>query len=443
MKRMVLMFLIHLLSPGVSAAAVQGDVRISLSDEPAIWVGQRVIVNLDLWSTGFSFSDQRIHLPEVVGGLLMETDSSTVKLSEARSGETWQGLRYALSLFPQRPGTLSIPPVDVSFQVSEGYGKPATAFELQTPRLTVEVVLPPGFIDPNGVITSNDFTVAETWDPDVDSVRVGDALTRTVTRRAEDVTGVLFPPLPTPPIDGLALYPEAPQVTDKTERGSLVGERTESVTFVAQREGPVTIPEWRVRWWNSDTETLEVEAFQARTFDVMPNLALGEGAASGSLRDDLDRLPMAPIIAVSVLLAGVVFWLFRHRRRLIGRVQSWRARRAISEAARYRQVMKACDADHAASAYNALVAWMACLNPVSSPVTLAALVKRFPEAELATAVDRLQRALLDPDQAWEGQTLAAALRGVRRRALATSAATAQPALPPLNPGPPPSHPVKA
>ena len=437
MRGVVLGLWMYLLSPGVSAATVQAEVGIGVSDAPTIWVGQRVIVNLDLWSTGFTFSDQRIHLPEVVGGLLMKTDSATGKLSETRSGKTWQGLRYDLSLFPQRPGTLSIPPIDVSFQVSAGYGQSSTAFGLRTDPLTLEVVLPPGFIDPNGVITSNDLTVTETWDPDVDSIRVGDALTRMVTRRAEDVSAVLFPPLPTPAIDGLASYPKAPQVTDQTERGRLVGERTESVTFVAQREGPITIPEWRVRWWNPDTETLEEKAFEARTFDVMPNPALGESAASGSFRAYLGRLPVASVIALTLLLAGGALLLFRHR--LIRQLQVWRAQRAVSEPARFRQVTRACNEGEAATAYNALVAWMTCLDALSLPVTLAALVKRFPDARLTTAADGLQRALLDPGQVWDGRAMATALRGVRKRALTSTVGTAQRALPPLNPGPPASH----
>ena len=57
-----------------------------------MWVGQKLELNLELWSTGYSFGDQLFVLPEISGGYLMQADSTTVKLSESRAGVQWHDM---------------------------------------------------------------------------------------------------------------------------------------------------------------------------------------------------------------------------------------------------------------------------------------------------------------------------------------------------------------
>jgi hypothetical protein len=90
-------------------------------------------------------------------------------------------------------------------------------------------------------------------------LKVGDALTLTITRRARHVPGMVFSPLPEFTIDGLQDYPDAPHVNDQINRGELVGTRTDTVTFICEREGEYEIPGIRFQWWDPENEVLEEE----------------------------------------------------------------------------------------------------------------------------------------------------------------------------------------
>ena len=128
-------------------------------------MGEQATLNLELWSDGFSFRGQTFALPEVKGAFLMQPDATTVKLSERRGGATWQGLRYPLLLFAQREGRLVVPPFDVSFEVSAGFGQPVSKFQFRTPPLNVEARLPPGVRPGELLVTSSAVDFESSWTP--------------------------------------------------------------------------------------------------------------------------------------------------------------------------------------------------------------------------------------------------------------------------------------
>ena len=61
---------------------VRATVNISIRQDQEIWVGQQLTVNLDLKTTGYSFSGTHFNLPEMSGAFLMQTDTTTIKMSE-------------------------------------------------------------------------------------------------------------------------------------------------------------------------------------------------------------------------------------------------------------------------------------------------------------------------------------------------------------------------
>ena len=57
---------------------VKADVAISLQQDTEVWAGQQVTLNLDLKTSGLSFSNSLFNLPEVNGAFLMQTDTTTI-----------------------------------------------------------------------------------------------------------------------------------------------------------------------------------------------------------------------------------------------------------------------------------------------------------------------------------------------------------------------------
>jgi hypothetical protein len=202
---------------------VKAGVDISIEQDREVWAGQQITLNLDLKTNGFSFSNIHFNLPEVSGAFLMQTDTTTIKLTRKIDGRDWQIIRYPLALYPQTADRLQIPPIDVRFTTSARFGSEEKAFEFKTDPLELTVNLPPGAKPGELIVTTTSFELEHDWQPATGAANIGDAVTLTVNRRAGDISAMLLPPLPVFQADGLAAYPQAPDVSDKTDRGDLTG----------------------------------------------------------------------------------------------------------------------------------------------------------------------------------------------------------------------------
>src|SRR5262249_313521 len=144
------------------------------------------------------------------------------------------------------------------------------------------------------LVSTSALTVSEEWTPEPKEARVGDAFTRTVTRRAPDVPAMAFPPLRVTDLDGMAVYPKPPVVRDHSERGTFTGTRIDSVTCVCEQPGTVTVPALEFPWWNVRTQTLGTITLPAVTLHV------GHAPLSQGTRNRLGA-----VVAAVVLLAAL------------------------------------------------------------------------------------------------------------------------------------------
>jgi hypothetical protein len=394
-----------------AAEELRGEIRFQAEHGKAVWLGQQIELQLELWSDGFSFSDQSFVLPEVKGGYLLQPDSSTVKLSENRGGDAWQGLRYSLLFYPQRAGRLEVPPFGVRFGARAGFGTEAAAFEFRTPRLFVEARLPPGAAAGGLLVTSTGFTMESSWVPEMPvdgpgALKVGDALTLEVRRSARDVPGMVFAPLPEFSLDGLRSYPDAARVNDRVNRGSLTGVRTDSVTFICEREGHFEIPEMRFSWWDPDREVLAEKIIPALKLDVAANPAYASAAAAsradGGGLFNWRVMAVVAALAVALVVAGP-------------------------------RLNSACASGSATDAYNAITVWLDRSEEVPAGATLMELAGRSGVAELRVEALALQKQVVSGSAAeWSGGRLARLLAEFRKQA--GQAAKRTDDLNPLNPG---------
>jgi hypothetical protein len=407
------------------ALAIDAQVRAGLEQEGDPWIGQQVVLKVELLSNGLSFGGQRIRLPDIPGALVLEDAVSTVKLTEKVEGESWQVLSYHYPMFAQRAGRIELAPVAVAFTVSEGYGSEPVSFELQTEALSFEVRSPPGVDDPAGLVTTTDFSLRVEVMPDPEGLKVGDALTRTITRTAPAVSGMAFAPLPTPAIPGVAVYPKSPEVNDRSNRGDLVGTRVESTTYVLQQDGDLTIPGIELKWWDPVAERLHTESVPALDLEVAVN------------PDLLPRFdPVEQVVglaaerpwAMGAVLLGMaaIFWAaFRWLPTGVGRLRRWRAARRDNERARFKRLLRVCRDNDPAIIYNAYVNWV---SGDDSPASAMAGAE-----DLARELQRLQTALVGYTPDWRADDLVVALQRARQAARRSRRQSESRVLPALNP----------
>ena len=408
---------------------VKADVAISVQQDQETWAGQQVTVNLDLKSTGFSFSNSHFNLPEVSGAFLMQTDTTTIKFSENTDGETWQVIRYPLALYPQKSGQLEIPPITVRFITSAGFGSTEKAFEFQTKPLQLSVKLPPGVKEGELLVTTTSFELEYDWQPESGAAKTGDAFTLTVTRRADEISAMLLPPLPVFRTEGLAAYPQAPVVNDKTNRGDLTGERTDSIIWVAEKPGNYNIPGIRFQWWDPNSRELKQRIVPGLNLDILPSPADKITADAGEKPGESARSYSWLLVIIFAIVASAFLW-FRFKPKS-------QQHNVENEKSTFITLQKACKSNQPRQAHSALHAWLKWSSPTLSPnsqiLTLSAFSQACDDAELGLELDHLQVAIISSDNNWQGNGLLSSLQRVRHEINQQKIVQLKSYLAPLNP----------
>jgi len=244
-------------------------------------------------------------LPDPKGLLLIPPSDSPVLSNQDIAGTSYTVQRHEVSVFAQRPGEWTIPPLTVRFSFKRNpLDKEAVSATVRTQPIHFTAKVPPGAENLGTILSGRNVTAVEAWNPEPGKAKTGDAFTRTITFSAPDIPAMAFPPFPARPIDGLGIYRKPPEVLDHSDRGQLRGERREVITYVCQRPGHFVIPAARLTWWDLDSNQLRIIDFPAYTLDIAPNPAIEAASMSGS-----DRHPTLNGIAVGVLLllaAGVI-----------------------------------------------------------------------------------------------------------------------------------------
>ena len=402
---------------------VKGGVDISIEQDREVWAGQQITLSLDLKTSGFSFSNIHFNLPEVSGAFLMQTDTTTIKLTRKIDGRDWQIIRYPLALYPQTADRLQVPPIEVRFTTSAGFGSEEKSFEFKTDPLELTVNLPPGVKPGELIVTTTSFELEHDWQPATGAANTGDAVTLSVSRRAEDISAMLLPPLPVFQADGLAAYPQAPDVNDKTDRGDLTGERIDSITWVVEQAGAYEIPGIRFQWWDPDRRELKQQIVPGLSLDIPPAAAADAVTATNS------SWPLKLLIAVITALLALALWLHFRRKS--------HSQEPENERTAFTRLANACKNNQAGQAYTYIHAWLE-YSPVAvtnhpRPLTLNEFAGLCDDPQLATDLDKLQKALIASSPDWQGDELLNSLQRIRRRINRQKPSPAEAYLAPLNP----------
>ncbi len=425
----VLVALLLPLSVFAQDSDLKAGVDISIQQQQEIWAGQQVTINLDLKTTGLSFSNSHFNLPEVSGAFLMQTDTTTIKLSENIDGQTWQIVRYPIALYPQKAGRLEIPPIDVRFNTATGFGSTEKAFDFQTESLELTVNLPPGVKEGDLVVTTSSFELDHNWQPETGTANVGDAFTLTISRKAEDISAMLLPPLPVFRTEGLGVYPQAPEVSDKTDRGDLTGQRTDRIIWVAEKSGQYDIPGIRFQWWDPDRRELKQQIVPGMALDVLPSLVktTASGAAEQPGPKSRNTLHVLTLLLLAFFI-GTTWWRF-------GRNSTDRQRQ--DEKSAFARLHKACASNQASTTHSAIHAWLVFFPPANAgyarPTTLSEFARICEDKQLAAELGRLQEALITSNNDWQGDALLISLRDIRRKINKQIKVQSKTRLAPLNP----------
>jgi hypothetical protein len=426
-----LMTLALLLAP-VTAVAGKPMVKAKIESMGKIWVGQKTVVVVKLYSPTYFSGVPKFDLPEVSGLVLMKVPGRPVIGSEQVGDDTYSVQRHELFIYPQRAGKVTIPSFPVQFGVAGVGMATPSRHVLNTRQLHFTARMPAGAEHLQTLISAHKLDVSERWRTVPEEPMVGDAFTRSISFRAHDIPGMAFPPIPPMTVPGLAIYPGPAQVHDKVSRGDLTGERVESITYVCETPGEVRIPALVFHWWDLSAKRLRRIEFPEVQLKIAPDPEQAKPTLITPTSNQGPRGFTGLLITSGVALL-VLLVLFFFRRRLTMALRQRLQRRAASEVYAFAQLLSTCRQDDPAVVLKVFWLWMDRLPPASRVVTLDDLVRSFPQPQLAVELQCLQQAILGLCSGWNGVALARCLKKVRKTMLLERQRTLRRPLPDLNP----------
>jgi hypothetical protein len=434
------------------AASADQDVIFSAEvDTDSVYVQQQVVLTLRV--------EQAINLDErSVSELELEQDAFITPLGQNSyqrnsGGKRWLVNELRFAIFPQQSGTLTIP---AQTFVARERRPSRSLFDLSSgPRLQrrsqpIEIAVKPRPATFPGTdwLPAQQLSIEEQWSEDPEQLAVGQSLTRTVIVRAQGLQGAQLPPLLFSPQQGLKYYPDQPSIEDSESDQGVIGMRVDSAALVPVQPGSYALPEVRIPWWDTSTDSLRYATLPARTLRVSAApQAAGSGVADtdpapgatgpaepsanragleGSVTDTtvnstaLRSWQLATAVcAAGWLLSTLLWWRRRARSQPSGTLATGPGGHTADsedEKAAWRQLREACTRRDASGAHRALQQWLRQCADYRRAENPRQYVSRRQADALLQAMDTLERTLYAAaaDRAsWDGRALLQAAEALR------------------------------
>lgn len=288
----------------IESLRAQNRLTVSSELEPAtdIVVGQQVKLYIQIATDRWFSGGTRIRLPEVPGLVILQTESFAANGSERRGGDTWVTQRWSIEVYPQRPGRFDIPGLSLELSVADGSGGAITG-TTTSPALSFSAVVPAALDGVAHWVAAPRYTVSEQQSGSPEALGVGDAFTRDIRLEADDVMAMMLPAIEVDAVSGLGIYPDPPQLDNRSNRGTMRASRVQRITYIAESPGQYRLPAMDFYWWDTNSTALQLRSLPAVDLVVAGTLPDNTSVDDPTVTIDWRRLAMGGgiVIALAVL----------------------------------------------------------------------------------------------------------------------------------------------
>lgn len=335
-------------------------IRTWVEPKGEIVVSQRVNLKIEISSEKWFTGGTRIGRLEIRDAIVLQQQGFATNYTLRVGADTWSAQEWTITIFPQQEGTFEIPEIQITLSVA-GPGNKSVTGTATTKPIRFQAVVPAGIKGRVGWVATTRFEVDESFDKALENLKPGDVVRRTVRFSAEDIPAMMLPKLASENFDGLAVYRKSPQVRDNTNRGAIIGKRTETLSYMVERPGEYVLPKQTFYWWNLATGNVETVTLPERI--VTATVASLQKESTDAEEADLSIFPSIDwrtylLWITYAILIGLMIWgLFR----LIRRINLSRVKADVkppSEAKLRSAFRKECRSDSPEKALAALYRWL-------------------------------------------------------------------------------------
>ena len=367
------------------------------------YIGQPVQLKVSVFTTTWFTSGIDVGNIQVDGALTVYFRS----LSNSRefNGKKYAGVDFYYNVFPTNAGEITIPVLEIQVESPKEGGYKGIKHTIKTKPKTITVKGVPLGYDPNNWLVARSLNVSEKWSTPLTNVKVGDVIQRTITRSAGGTLAEFFPKTTWDSIVGVSNYPMRPKVNTHKSKTAVSATRIETVNYLFEKEGEITIPSIEYLYYNSSNKKFYRKQTDSITITVKPNADLAMLASIKKslqkekeevLEEELDRpfliLGMTPKeffkYLVLVLIGGFILLnIFKKLWKILVQQQK---RRLQSEAYSFKKVTAAIQKKDFNEFLKQVNSWLLKLNKKS--ILFNDFVEKYGSNDLKEVLDKMNEA---------------------------------------------------
>ena len=405
---------------GSAASGKQPIYTETLVDKSAVYIQEQIILTHRLY-TSVQLRDYSLSELDIPGAIVQRLGDS--QFQKVINGRNYLVLEVRYAIFPQSSGKLDIPPLrfgayeTASRSQFGSFSSRGNRVFRDTDAKRIDIMARPAHVPANEWMPSSKVELSEQWSGDLDSLIVGEPITRTIRINAQGLTGAQILPLPIIESPNYKVYPDQPQLEEQAIGDGVLGTRTESLALVPNQAGELVIPAIEMRWWDTKNQRMQTASLPATVVQVNPSTAINNAPlANNAPLTTMEPLDLNPepagffgsvgsakasmlvklsLLLNALLLATIALLLFsRRKQRTIKKTSS---QQKTSPLLNLKQQLKAIEIEaknnNLIAMRDGIVAWGQCLFAETPPTTLKALSLLLDDAELQQQFAQLDRQL--------------------------------------------------
>ncbi|NOT11807.1 MAG: protein BatD [Methylococcaceae bacterium] len=390
------------------------------------YVQSQILYTLRLY-TRIDIAQARINEPEL-------SDAVIEKLGEDSSFNTQvNGVSYTVSerkyaIFPQKSGSMTIKPLTLTAEVLAS-GRPSfngffspqmtKTKRVESKAITLNVKPVPAEFTGKHWLSAEKLHLKQEWSGDIQQMKVGEPLTRTLTLLAQGTTVGKLPELNTAKTDDqLKAYPDQPVLQEQKKSEGIIAFREEKIALIPSKSGDYTLPAIEIPWFNTKTQSMEIAKIPETTITAASVPGTSTITPAPQSKNEVaaaaaTALHNAPQVSINIWLWVSIGMAFGWLTTLIYFLTKRPARTPVKPDSRddgqqiklkvvVAQLKKACSDNNALTAKDSLIAWGRQTFNVSNLGAVADCC----DARLRDEIIQLNQALYGKDAVeWQGKKL--------------------------------------
>ena len=386
------------------------------------YIQSQVIYTLRLY-TKVDISQARLNEPELA-------DAVIERLGEDSNYNTQvNGVNYSVTerkyaIFPQKSGQLTVNPLVLTAEVITTNRPGFNSFfnsqitktrRVESKAITLNVKPAPASFTGQHWLSAEQLVLKQEWSGDIQQMKVGEPLTRTLTLLAKGTTVGQLPELNTTKTnDQLKAYPDQPVLQENKKTDGLLAFREEKIALMPSTAGSYTLPAIEIPWFNTESQKLEVARIPETTITAIGGAETQTAATTPAVTAKTpQKIEVKPAIQpqqnnrwlwVSIFLASgwLLTLIYFLTRRSVKKEVIEIDDAEISLKGIIKNLKKACTDNNAVAAKDALLEWGREKYRVSNLGAIA----EFCDARLRDEILHLNHILYGKEEKqWQGKKL--------------------------------------